>query len=384
MKIKFVKYCFITFLMLFAFAVQAQKFKTTTKGILDGWSTFNFNEKVDCQFGVRFIPTINIEKSLNEKLKFDFEGSFNSTTFWFYKDWEFQDNFDNIRPYRLWARLSSNQFELRVGLQKINFGTASILRPLMWFDQVDPRDPLQLTTGVNGILGRYYFKNNANIWIWTLYGNDNIKGWEVIESEKDKPEIGGRIQFPIPKGEAGVSIHHRTANLNSFILDSTEHRMFPENKIGIDGKWDLGVGLWFELVVKKNEITKIPRPMLYEHSFTLGLDYTFGLGNGLNVLTEFFYLSQSDNLFASDKFAKFSSFSINYPLDLMNNISTIVFYNWNDQSLYRFINFQRTYDYWSFYLMAFWNPESFKLFNYNAEQNLFAGKGLQLMAVYNF
>ena len=68
-------------------------------------------------------------------------------------------------------RYSSDQFELRLGLQKINFGSASMLRPLMWFDQMDPRDPLHLTDGVWGLLARYYFLNNANIWLWGLYGN---------------------------------------------------------------------------------------------------------------------------------------------------------------------------------------------------------------------
>ena len=87
---------------------------------------------------------------------------------------------------------------VRGGLQKINFGSANLLRPLMWFDQIDPRDPLQLTDGVWGILGRYYFLNNANIWVWGLIGNDQRKGWEVIPSVKNKPEFGFRVQMPIP------------------------------------------------------------------------------------------------------------------------------------------------------------------------------------------
>lgn len=35
----------------------------------------------------------------------------------------------------------------------------------MRFDQVDPRDPLKLTDGVRGLLGRYCFLNNADIWL---------------------------------------------------------------------------------------------------------------------------------------------------------------------------------------------------------------------------
>lgn len=39
---------------------------------------------------------------------------------------------------------------------------------------------MQLTNGVYGILGRYYFANNANIWFWTLMGNEKTRGFEVI------------------------------------------------------------------------------------------------------------------------------------------------------------------------------------------------------------
>jgi hypothetical protein len=72
------------------------------------------------------------------------------------KDFNSFSSNGDIKPYRLWARYSTSQLEIRAGLQKINFGSANILRPLMWFDQMDPRDPLQLTDGVWGILGRYY------------------------------------------------------------------------------------------------------------------------------------------------------------------------------------------------------------------------------------
>src|SRR5690606_40300081 len=97
-----------------------------------------------------------------------------------------------IKPYRLWARYSGNQFELRAGLQKINFGSATILRPLMWFDQMDIRDPLQLTDGVWAMLGRYYFLNNANIWLWVLYGNEDPKSWETFRSEEHTSELQSR------------------------------------------------------------------------------------------------------------------------------------------------------------------------------------------------
>ncbi|MFC2113905.1 hypothetical protein ACFLRI_01000, partial [Bacteroidota bacterium] len=286
----------------------------------------------------------------------------------------------------LWLRLSSKRLEVRAGLQKINFGSATMLRPLMWFDQIDPRDPLQLTNGVYGVLGRYYFKNNTNIWLWTLYGNKNPKGWDFIASQKDVPEYGGRFQFPVPKGEGAISLHSRTANMNSFFPDSMLNGKvsYPESRIGLDGKWDLVVGLWFEYMFLHSNITEMPRPKNYQHVLNLGLDYTFGIGNGLSVITEFFWFASSDEIFNSLAGIEFSALTLSYPITLMDNISAIIYFNWESNSWYRFVNIQRSYDNWSFYLMAFWNPDKFDLYTINFENNLFAGKGLQLMCVYNF
>jgi hypothetical protein len=53
--------------------------------------------------------------------------------------------------YRAWVRIGSPRFEVRAGLQKITFGSGTIFRPLMWFDRIDPRDPLQVTEGVSAV-----------------------------------------------------------------------------------------------------------------------------------------------------------------------------------------------------------------------------------------
>ncbi|MCK7489842.1 MAG: ABC transporter ATP-binding protein [Anaerotruncus sp.] len=39
---------------------------------------------------------------------------------------------------------------------------------MMWFDTIDPRDPLQLTDGVYALLLRYYTRGNANFWAWAM------------------------------------------------------------------------------------------------------------------------------------------------------------------------------------------------------------------------
>ena len=54
-----------------------------------------------------------------------------------------------------------------------------------------------------------------------------------------------------------------------------------------------------------------------------------------------------------------------------------------NKSFYRFLSWQRTYDRWSFYLMAFWNPENIAIYRNPEGNNLFAGKGFQIMIVFN-
>ncbi|MBV5343660.1 hypothetical protein JZU68_08690, partial [bacterium] len=112
---------------------------------------------------------------------------------------------------------------------------------------MDVRDPLQLTNGVYGVLGKYFFENNANLWLWGLIGNENRKGWELFGTEKWKPEVGGRIELPMPKGEMALTTHYRKVHAVNMLSSAwNDYRLLNENRIGLDGKWDVGVGLWFE------------------------------------------------------------------------------------------------------------------------------------------
>jgi len=364
---------------------HSQQLKTSARAQANSWTTINFDNPLRYQLGARFIPEIRFEQAAN-KISFDAQLSFNTTGSMDFQKGENTGYFEKFKPYRIWGRVSGSRYEIRFGLQKINFGSAMILRPLMWFDRIDPRDPLQLTDGVYALLGRYYFKNNANIWLWGLMWNDETKGWETIPSMKKNPEVGGRFQFPISTGEVAVSFHHRKANLAEFYEDtvSLEKISFNQNRYALDGKWDIGIGVWFEYVLEENNIPSESYPLNFQHAINIGMDYTFSLGNGLNASTEFFFISQSDNFFESEINTEVSALSVNYPLSLINQVSAIIYYNWEDESLYRFISLQKTYDFWSFYLMGYWNPDQFGLYNLNETQNLFTGKGIQVMAVYNF
>lgn len=345
-----------------------------------GWATLNPAEPFQMQSGLRYIPELSFSLPVGN---YTLDGEF-SANIW--GSGTLNDDsilFDEqISPYRLWVRFSGDQFEIRAGLQKINFGSAELFRPLMWFDRIDPRDPLQLTDGVYGLLGRYYFLNNANIWLWGLYGIDKTKGWENLPSKKNSIEFGGRFQVPLYTGEIAATYHHRQANPEGVIPDSLFNgSSYPENRIAIDAKVDLGVGLWIEgaLIHQDLDFTELT----YKTMFNAGMDYSFNLGNGLNIMTETFSMVQGSKPFGSDQKAIFGLFSATYPINIIHNISAMMFYDFTNKDLYRFINWGITYDRWSFYIMGFWNPDNYKLYNLDDQTTLYSGWGFQLMAVFN-
>ncbi|MGB2908826.1 MAG: hypothetical protein WBB73_17145 [Candidatus Aminicenantaceae bacterium] len=354
------------------------------KGLVTGWANARFQDPVDPQFGVRYIPEFFLAHDVSDTLSLDAEFSLNAYGTAVFKGWDNITTDGNIKPYRLWARMSSSQFEVRLGLQKINFGPAMLLRSLMWFDSIDPRDPLQLTDGVYGVLARYYFVNNANLWLWGLYGNDDPKGLEAMPTKDNTLEWGGRAQFPLGKGEAALTYHHRQIDFSGFPFprQGSGRPEAPENRFALDGKWDVGVGLWFEAALIHQDYDTLPRP--WNRALTLGIDYTFDLGNGLNVLAEHFMYTSSEKAFGQGEGIDFTGLFINYPMSILDTVNTIFFYNWDNKDIYSFVNWQRTYDRWSFHLMAFWNPLRFEIYPERSDGSQFIGKGFQIMVVFNY
>ena len=371
------RHALLPILLLFLHA-SAFSFTFYTKGQIIGWLTANAKKSIKPQAGIRYIPTFSLGKTFKKEQVLDFELSLNA-----YGRMQGQGFGGDIDPYRLWARFSTSQFEARVGLQKINFGSATLLRPLMWFDSIDPRDPLQLTDGVYGLLLRYYFLDNSNIWVWGLLGNDNPRGWEVLGSAKNIPEFGGRIQVPLGNGEAAATFHHRKIATTGILQPiELETLSFSENKYALDGKWDIGVGIWFEAVLIHQDTPALPYP--WQRALNIGMDYTFGVGNGLNVIGEHFVMTASPNAWDSGESVKFTALALNYPLGILDTLAGIFYYDWENQDLYSFLRWQRTYDQWSIHVMAFWNPFRFAIYQVGQDSSLFTGKGIQIMIVYNY
>jgi hypothetical protein len=378
MRRKFIKFVFVICFLFCNNHVNSQS--TDFTGQLSTWANFSDQAWSQTQLGLRYIPSVSFEKYISEEDKISTDIALNLTISGFPDSLESFRKYSEMKAYRIWLRYASAQYEVRAGLQKINFGSAALIRPLMWFERMDPRDPLRLARGVYGILFRYYFLDNTNIWCWGLFGNSGTKGWEIQPTSDRSPEYGARIQTPFLNGELAISYHHRDV---SSMQNSESDTKFAENRIAVDGKWDYEVGFWFETVYMNQRWSE--NSLNHTHNLNIGIDYTFPIGNGIHLLSEYFISTKSAQFMDSGPTMKMFAVLADYSLGLLDYLMTIFFYDLVNQNLYRYISWQRMYDNWSFYFNVYWNPEFNVLGNINELSALRAtsGLGLQIMVVFN-
>lgn len=367
----FVLSCVIIFLAIPLRYCHADSFEHN--GQISIWGAYNDN--IDGKAGSRYIPEISLFRNLSKDLKIDTEFSLNLNVFTAFDSLEeFEDNAD-AELYRSWIRLSGDQYEARLGLQRINFGPARILRSLRWFDQLDVRDPLELTEAVYALLGRYYFPNNSNLWLWGLYGNDDLKGLEVFKTDEDRPEFGGRVQFPISKGEMAFTYHNR--RIDSGLRRKNESGVITnglENRYAIDGSFDLGIGLWFEAAI--SDIKKDSHNSLWTRYVTLGADYTFDIGPGVHVLGEHFINSTGPKIFKQDNEDMTSAISANFSTGVLDTITAIGFFDWQKDNFYPNVSWQRAYDNWFINVTTFYNSSD--------TDSVYSGTGALCTVAFNY
>src|SRR5450759_1415024 len=121
---KNLKFNIAVLLLIILAPLHAQDSIFKLKGQLDAYTALNFANPIQLQTGARFIPSISIGKNWKNNLKFDSEISFDSYLDYHFTNWKNDGSSSRIKPYRLWLRFSSERFEFRAGLQKINFGSA--------------------------------------------------------------------------------------------------------------------------------------------------------------------------------------------------------------------------------------------------------------------
>ena len=346
-------------------------------GQLSAWLTSQPDTSVVSQAGLRYIPELVLQDRLGGGLAAELDLSAAGFVTAAYGRGAAPRYDATLKPYRAWLRVATHSFEARVGLQKINFGSAMLFRPLMWFDRVDPRDPLQLTDGVRGLLARYTFRNNTNIWAWALYGNTATKGWEAAPTQRGTVEYGGRLQTPVPSGEVGVTYHHREADLRSLLGGA----FTPEDRFALDGKWDVGIGLWGEGALVHQRADSGASG--FQRFWTVGADYTLRVGNGLYALAEYSRYDTPPSPLGAGTGGAFSGLELTYPVGIVDRVTAIVYRTWQARQWYRILTWQRTYDAWTFYLLGFWNPDQPRGLGTQAVSRAFAGRGLQLMVTFN-
>ena len=346
------------------------------KGQASAWAVAEFAHFDQAQLGARYLPEMALRHP-TQKLAIDAAASLNLTTAF---RAETSTAASSAQWYRAWLRVAADRWEARLGLQKLDFGSALLLRPLMWFDSLDPRDPLQLTSGVTGAMARYVFLNNANLRLWGLISAGKTKGLEIFPSPDGSPEFGGRLQYPTRRGEIAVTAHRRRV----VPPDSPffRHEPFGENRYAVDGKWDLGVGVWLEaaLIRPQQKVMTLGDQKLA----TVGVDYTFGVGNGLHALMEHMFIDfEIDPLFGKNR-RQFSGLLTNYNFSLWDQISAIFFYGHNERNLWQFYMWRRTYDRWAFNVSVFNNPQSSAAFGLGSQSaSAYRGRGVQIMVIYN-
>jgi hypothetical protein len=222
-------------------------------------------------------PEFDLNHALSKDYMLKGQLLYNASVRQIFRDGE-DDFLQKGRIERLWLTIGTPQTEGRVGLQSIVFGSAKILRPLQWFDNLEPTDKLKLTDGVQALLLRHYFLNNSSVWLWGINGEEKARGTQVSFTKAGTPEFGGRLEYPLGRGEIALSANHRLETVQSGLEAGYE------SSLGLDCKQDFGIGAWFEGCVSKQEnpvdSVKIRLPL------TVGTDYTFNLGNGVHALLE--------------------------------------------------------------------------------------------------
>jgi len=272
--------------------------------------------------------------------------------------------------YRFTLRYDTPSTQVRVGLQKINFGPARMLRVLQWFDQLDPRDPLALSPGVWAAMGRYYLKSGGNIRVWTMADAPDNQRSYWGDTESWPWDVGGRLEYPLPAGTLGLTLHS---------LDVNNASEIKENRIAGDVRVDAIVGLWSEAMFARIEDPTWEMDVV---SVMAGVDYTFGLGNGLYTALEVATTYQGSTGDDMPWQVRTIALTGNYTLGLSDGLTFYlyaIYFPILESQTIPMLGWQHTSGNWLFYLALYDMPD----FSYGSVMSLPSGTGLQLNIAFN-
>lgn len=121
-------------LLLFLNRTALAQKKLEFSGQVSSYGNFSPDNTMSASLGGRYIPQLNYKIQLDSTKKIDFEASANLYGSMAFRPFDSTAFNGAIQPYRGWVRYAGRQFEIRAGLQKIDFGVSTLLRPLQWFN----------------------------------------------------------------------------------------------------------------------------------------------------------------------------------------------------------------------------------------------------------
>jgi hypothetical protein len=248
------------------------------------------------------------------------------------------------------------------------FGPGMVLRPLAWYDTLDPRDPTGQTDGAEGLRVRYFGGEN-----WS------IAGWlNKLNSDFDLA-TGGRLELTTPSTEIGLTFHYQAKDAVAF---NEQVMMFGRQRIALDLRYDGLIGAWTEVVYGHGTFADMNSDV---QQVMIGADYTLGIGQGIFVVNENLFLKYADT--KSDTTIDTRSISIlmvSIPMGFLDQLTAIVQYDWDASQGYNYLRWSRAYDHLSFNVMVGANPRrSAVADNYRWTSLASFGESIQLMVIYN-
>ena len=254
------------------------------KGQLWGTATWGNDpapERENVEETIGYIPTFSLERKFGPLSGVDLEFAYHLNAV---LDGALEHGEADInrysKLYRLWGRFATEKLELRLGLQKIAFGPGMVLRPLMWFDTLDLRDPTGQTEGVGALRLKWYPWPNLALW-----------GWVVRPDYREYASPGGRVEYTLGAAEFGLTYHYNKYNLlddsrPDFVSRPLLQYDSAENRLALDVRLDWVVGLWSEMLVAQATEKLWDEEKNYVQQVMIGGDYTLPWGDGVYVMVE--------------------------------------------------------------------------------------------------
>ena len=315
-----------------------------------------------------YIPMLSLSRDLSINRFVDLEWNYRMERRMYDEDVVFSG-----KLYRLWLRYSSNKIEARLGLQKIAFGPAMVLRSLAWFDTIDPKDPTGQTDAVKALRLRLFPTSSLALWLWSINNN------------QDTLSYGGRAELSTSIGEWGLTYHQDPTELGQSVGQFPIFLSGKHQRIALDYRYDGYIGFWLEgsgIIANSKQDKELNRFAL----FTLGADYTIPIRSGLLIMAETMKISGSSILADSSSEQTYTALMASLPINMLHQLMFIAQIDWENSHIYNYLRWSVTYDHFSLNFIFSISP---RRCDYNIEKEYLPktvagfGTGLQFMLIYN-